>query len=124
MALRQDPLHVIHHTPYQNGNPLRLSTPCNSGQRRCVQVLVNGAIIVADEFSPAEPSWYTRRDVMHLLDLFCCSAVLSPVARGVEHLHKVSFTDGKANRCAPLLLRSHACMHANMSGVLTTHGAH
>lgn len=68
----------------------------------CVQVLVDVAIVVIDEFTPAAPSWFTWRDVMHFLDIICCCAVLFPIAWRIRYLHEASATDGKAERCAPL----------------------
>jgi hypothetical protein len=61
-----------------------------------LQVLANIAIIILDENTPATKSWFTWRDVFHLLDIICCCAVLFPIVWSIKHLREASQTDGKA----------------------------
>lgn len=43
------------------------------------QVLANLAIIITNEESPAFNAWLTWKDLLHLVDIVCCCAVLFPV---------------------------------------------
>lgn len=63
-----------------------------------LQVIANIAIIIMDEFSPAKRTWFTWRDIMHLLDIICCCAVLFPIVWRIKHLRDAAQTDGKAER--------------------------
>jgi len=61
-----------------------------------LQVLANIAIVILDENTPATKSWFTWRDVFHLLDIICCCAILFPIVWSIKHLREASQTDGKA----------------------------
>lgn len=61
-----------------------------------LQVLANIAIVVLDENTPAAKSWFTWRDIFHLLDIICCCAILFPIVWSIKHLREASQTDGKA----------------------------
>lgn len=61
-----------------------------------LQVLANIAIVVLDENTPATKSWFTWRDIFHLLDIVCCCAILFPIVWSIKHLRVASQTDGKA----------------------------
>lgn len=61
-----------------------------------LQVLANIAIIVLDETGPSVSSWFTWRDVFHLLDIICCCAVLFPIVWSIQHLKSAAHADGKA----------------------------
>lgn len=63
-----------------------------------LQVFANVAIIVTDEFTPAAESWFTWRDILHLVDIVCCCAILFPIVWSIKHLRDASETDGKAAR--------------------------
>jgi hypothetical protein len=68
--------------------------------RSCtVQVFAEIAIIVMDEFTPAQRSWFAWRDVMHFMDIACCAAILFPIVWRIKHLREAAQTDGKAERC-------------------------
>lgn len=64
-----------------------------------LQVIANVAIVVLDEYTPAARSWFTWRDILHLVDIICCCAVLFPIVWSIKHLRDASQTDGKAARC-------------------------
>lgn len=68
-----------------------------------MQVLIDVSVVIIDEFTPATPSWFTWRDLMHFMDIICCCAILFPIAWRIRHLREASATDGKAERCAFLL---------------------
>jgi hypothetical protein len=61
-----------------------------------LQVLANVAIVILDENTPASKTWFTWRDVFHLLDIICCCAILFPIVWSIKHLREASQTDGKA----------------------------
>lgn len=42
-------------------------------------MLANLAIIITSEESPAFNAWLTWKDLLHLVDIVCCCAVLFPV---------------------------------------------
>lgn len=62
------------------------------------QVFANIAIVVTDEGTPAAASWFTWRDLFHLVDIICCCSILFPIVWSIKHLREASHTDGKAAR--------------------------
>lgn len=62
------------------------------------QVLANLAIIVTSEESPAFNAWLTWKDLLHLVDIICCCAVLFPIMWSIRKLREDSEYDGKAAR--------------------------
>ncbi|KAK9809725.1 hypothetical protein WJX73_010815 [Symbiochloris irregularis] len=63
-----------------------------------LQVCAEVAIVVLDENTPVSRSWFTWRDILHLVDIVCCCAVLFPIVWSIKHLREASQTDGKAAR--------------------------
>eukprot|EP00455_Lapot_gusevi_P028977 TRINITY_DN3102_c0_g1_i2.p1 TRINITY_DN3102_c0_g1~~TRINITY_DN3102_c0_g1_i2.p1 ORF type:complete len:465 (+),score=166.23 TRINITY_DN3102_c0_g1_i2:203-1396(+) len=63
-----------------------------------LQVLVNIAMVVLDEEAPGAYGWITWRDILHLLDMICCCAILFPIVWSIRHLKDASDVDGKAAR--------------------------
>jgi hypothetical protein len=61
-----------------------------------LQVLDNVALVVLEEMSPGSRSWYTWRDVLHLVDIACCCAILFPIVWSIRHLRQAVAADGKA----------------------------
>lgn len=39
-----------------------------------------------------------QRDVLHLLDIICCCAILFPIVWSIKHLREAAGSDGKAAR--------------------------
>lgn len=39
-----------------------------------------------DENTPASRSWFTWRDILHIVDIACCCAVLFPIIWSISHL--------------------------------------
>ena len=60
-----------------------------------LQVIDNVAIIMVAETAPGSIGWLTWRDVLHLVDILCCCAILFPIVWSIRHL-----------RYTPLLLFS------------------
>ncbi|PSC67979.1 G -coupled seven transmembrane receptor [Micractinium conductrix] len=63
-----------------------------------LQAIANVAIIYLDEFTPAAESWFTWRDILHLVDIVCCCLVLFPIVWSIKQLRDASETDGKVVR--------------------------
>ena len=61
-------------------------------------MLANIALVIVDEESPAVADWMTWRDVLHVVDLVCCAAVLFPIVWSIKQLRDAAGTDGKAAR--------------------------
>lgn len=62
-----------------------------------LQVVSNTAMIALEESSVGTRSWVTWRDLLHLLDLLCCFAILLPIVWSIKTLRQSAFTDGKAH---------------------------
>jgi len=54
-----------------------------------LQVLDNIAFLVVDETSPGSQSYVEWRDVLHLVDIICCCAILFPIVWSIRHLRQV-----------------------------------
>lgn len=63
-----------------------------------LQVFANIAIVVMDETTPASRSWFSWRDLWHVVDILCCCAVLFPIVWSIRHLREASEVDDKAAR--------------------------
>lgn len=61
-----------------------------------LQVLANIAEIIIEESEEGDIEHKTWRDVLMLVDLLCCGAILFPVVWSIRHLQEASQTDGKA----------------------------
>lgn len=62
------------------------------------QILANLAIIITSEESPAFNAWLKWKDLLHLVDIVCCCAVLFPIMWNIRKLREDSEFDGKAAR--------------------------
>jgi len=63
-----------------------------------LQVFANFAAVVIDETGPARKDWVTWTQLLLLLDVICCCAVLLPIIWSIKHLREAALTDGKAAR--------------------------
>lgn len=63
-----------------------------------LQVFANIATIVIDETGPFAKDWITWKQLLMLVDILCCCAVLFPIMWSIRDLKKASQTDGKAAR--------------------------
>jgi len=61
-----------------------------------LQVLDNIAMIVLEESAPGSQGWLTWRDLLHLVDIICCCAILLPIVWSIRHLRQAAEVDGKA----------------------------
>jgi G protein-coupled receptor 107 len=61
-----------------------------------LQVLNNIAMVVIEETSPGSVGWVTWRDVLHLVDIACCIAILYPIFWSINHFRQAAEADGKA----------------------------
>lgn len=61
-----------------------------------LQVIDNIAIIVVGEMSPGSVAFLRWSDILHLVDIICCCAVLMPIVWSIKHLRQASSADGKA----------------------------
>ncbi|KAG7667863.1 putative Protein CANDIDATE G-PROTEIN COUPLED RECEPTOR 7 [Nannochloris sp. 'desiccata'] len=63
-----------------------------------LQVFANVAIVVMDETTPASRSWFSWRDLWHVVDILCCCAVLFPIVWSIRQLREAADVDDKAAR--------------------------
>ena len=56
----------------------------------CTQICAEVAIVILDEATPASRNWITWRDILHLVDIVCCCAVLFPIVWSIKHLREAS----------------------------------
>merc|ERR1712010_61427 len=63
-----------------------------------LQIITNIAYVYVDENMRGSPGWLTWRDLLHLMDIACCCAILFPIVWSIKHLRDAASTDGKAGR--------------------------
>ncbi|XP_067296607.1 protein GPR108 [Pseudorasbora parva] len=61
-----------------------------------LQVLANVSYIIIEETEEGASEYTFWREILFLVDLICCGAVLFPVVWSIRHLQEASNTDGKA----------------------------
>lgn len=61
-----------------------------------LQVLANVSYIIIEETEEGSSEYALWREILFLVDLICCGAVLFPVVWSIRHLQEASNTDGKA----------------------------
>jgi hypothetical protein len=54
-------------------------------------------MVVLEETAPGSQGWLTWRDVLHLVDIVCCCAILFPIVWSIHHLRQAAEADGKAH---------------------------
>jgi len=62
-----------------------------------LQVLDNIAMVMIEESAPGSQGWLTWRDLLHLIDIVCCCAILMPIVWSIRHLRQAAEVDGKAH---------------------------
>eukprot|EP00466_Bigelowiella_natans_P003090 jgi/Bigna1/70797/fgenesh1_pg.13_\ len=85
-----------------------------------VQAMVNVAMVMLDETAPGAIGWLTWRDLLHLLDMLCCCAILIPIVWSIRHLTQASERDGKAARDAGRLKQFRYTWLANVFSECTS----
>jgi len=63
-----------------------------------LQILANAALIVLEETAPGSSGWFTWKEILRLVDIICCGAVLVPIIWSIKHLRDAAQSDGKARR--------------------------
>lgn len=63
-----------------------------------VQAMVNVAMVMLDETAPGAIGWLTWRDLLHLLDMICCCAILFPIVWSIRHLSQAAESQGGQSR--------------------------
>eukprot|EP00250_Pteridium_aquilinum_P005521 c15601_g2_i1 orf=1-1104(-) len=63
-----------------------------------LQVFSNIASVVIDETGPFAKDWATWKQLLLVVDIACCCAVLLPIMWSIRDLKKAAQTDGKAAR--------------------------
>ncbi|XP_038152494.1 protein GPR108-like isoform X3 [Cyprinodon tularosa] len=61
-----------------------------------LQVLANVAFIIIESTEEGTSEYYLWKEILFLVDLICCGAILFPVVWSIRHLQEASSTDGKA----------------------------
>jgi hypothetical protein len=61
-----------------------------------LQVVANIAQVVIDESGPYARAWVTWKQVLLLVDVICCCAVLFPIVWSIKNLREAARSDGKA----------------------------
>mmetsp|Transcript_49700 Transcript_49700/g.119661 ORF Transcript_49700/g.119661 Transcript_49700/m.119661 type:complete len:443 (-) Transcript_49700:50-1378(-) len=61
-----------------------------------LQVLDNIALLVVNEMAPGSQAYQNWSNILHLVDIFCCCAILLPIVWSISHLRQASVADGKA----------------------------
>lgn len=61
-----------------------------------LQVLANVAYIIIESTEEGSSEIHVWKEILFLVDLICCGAILFPVVWSIRHLQEASSTDGKA----------------------------
>ncbi|MBN3324207.1 GP108 protein, partial [Atractosteus spatula] len=61
-----------------------------------LQVLANVAYIIIESTEEGASEYALWKEILFLVDLICCGAILFPVVWSIRHLQEASSTDGKA----------------------------
>eukprot|EP00500_Bicosoecida_sp_ms1_P004228 CAMPEP_0203814060 /NCGR_PEP_ID=MMETSP0115-20131106/5065_1 /ASSEMBLY_ACC=CAM_ASM_000227 /TAXON_ID=33651 /ORGANISM="Bicosoecid sp, Strain ms1" /LENGTH=449 /DNA_ID=CAMNT_0050722937 /DNA_START=240 /DNA_END=1589 /DNA_ORIENTATION=+ len=69
-----------------------------------LQVLDNIALLVVNEMAPGSQAYQNWNNILHLVDIFCCCAILLPIVWSISHLRQASTADGKARDTLQRLL--------------------
>ncbi|NWX92176.1 GP107 protein, partial [Nothoprocta pentlandii] len=64
-----------------------------------LQVLANVAYIIIDSTEEGTTEYGLWKEILFLVDLLCCGAILFPVVWSIRHLQEASATDGKGKLC-------------------------
>lgn len=77
-----------------------------------LQVINNIAFVALSEASVGTLAWFNWRDLVHLIDIFCCCTILFPIVWSIRTLRQAADTDGKGKNVttvsrAPLINLAH-----------------
>ncbi|KAG8141984.1 putative Protein GPR107-like protein [Naja naja] len=87
-------------------------------------VLANVAFIIMESTEEGTTEYGLWREILFLVDLLCCGAILFPVVWLIRHLQEASATDGKGKPASdnPYLQLSQEDDSFDMESVVTTSG--
>ncbi|NXK12945.1 GP107 protein, partial [Herpetotheres cachinnans] len=71
-----------------------------------LQVLANVAYIIIESTEEGTTEYGLWKEILFLVDLLCCGAILFPVVWSIRHLQEASATDGKGNSAVLLIMLS------------------
>uniref|UniRef100_A0A672GB45 GOST seven transmembrane domain-containing protein n=1 Tax=Salarias fasciatus TaxID=181472 RepID=A0A672GB45_SALFA len=80
-----------------------------------LQVLANVAYIIIESTEEGSSEYYLWKEILFLVDLICCGAILFPVVWSIRHLQEASSTDGKGEEGDQSFSRSHVFVSASSS---------
>ncbi|NXA34924.1 GP107 protein, partial [Eudromia elegans] len=69
-----------------------------------LQVLANVAYIIIESTEEGTTEYGLWKEILFLVDLLCCGAILFPVVWSIRHLQEASATDGKGKDSARMML--------------------
>ncbi|NWU81463.1 GP107 protein, partial [Onychorhynchus coronatus] len=69
-----------------------------------LQVLANVAYIIIESTEEGTTEYGLWKEILFLVDLLCCGAILFPVVWSIRHLQEASATDGKGNAIVLIML--------------------
>ena len=75
-----------------------------------MQVCAEVAIVILDENTPASRSWFTWRDILHLVDIICCCAILFPIVWSIKHLREAAGVRYQPHAICPQSIRCKGCL--------------
>ncbi|EOB05919.1 Protein GPR107, partial [Anas platyrhynchos] len=80
-----------------------------------LQVLANVAYIIIESTEEGTTEYGLWKEILFLVDLLCCGAILFPVVWSIRHLQEASATDGKGKK-NHLLSSASSCFCATNAG--------
>ncbi|CAI5794086.1 protein GPR107 isoform X2 [Podarcis lilfordi] len=81
-----------------------------------LQVLANVAYIIIESTEEGTTEYGLWKEILFLVDLLCCGAILFPVVWSIRHLQEASATDGK-DRVLHLLHADHCYSHQDRRSI-------
>lgn len=63
-----------------------------------LQVIANFADVIVEETTPGTAGWFLWRNLLRVVDLMCCVAVLIPISWSIRHLRDTAQMDDKTKR--------------------------
>jgi G protein-coupled receptor 107 len=70
-----------------------------------LQIINNIAMIVLEETSPGSIGWFNWSDLLHVVDLLCCVAILYPIFWSIHHLRQTADIEGTRSHAQKNLLK-------------------
>ncbi|KAK2535405.1 Gpr107 [Columba guinea] len=80
-----------------------------------LQVLANVAYIIIESTEEGTTEYGLWKEILFLVDLLCCGAILFPVVWSIRHLQEASATDGKGNHSRYLDIPAYSSLVLTMA---------